>query len=66
MRRVECFGTRILSHLQPFRNTIDCDHSSRTEHEAASDSELGDWTATPHGNRIAGPDIAVFRSHVPG
>ena len=52
------------SHLQPFRNSIDRDDLSRTQHKSAGNGELADRSTTPHCHRVALLDLRVFCRHI--
>src|SRR5207249_3828948 len=63
---VERFSPGLAGHLQALRDAVDRDHPAGAEHEAAPDSKLPNWAATPHRHRVIGSDIAVLSAHVTG
>ena len=63
---VNDFGATFFRHAQAVIETVDRNHALRSEHEGRPNRKLGDRTASPNGDGVAGFNIGVHGSKVAG
>ena len=66
MKSMVSAPARLARHRQPRRDPIDRDHPGRAEQERRPNRELSNRSRAPHGDDVAGAQLAVLGGHVAG